>query len=410
MNNRSQVLAILGLGTLIWSVICGPTIAADGPATMPQWQLGTDALSRRPASSSSAATQPSQRPIGIAAIVAEVQMLSSKGIPSSIVFTKEIVAVLTEHKIPIPDDLRQLAVPKPPVPKPTGDEVSRTYRHTHTIVGICRESTWTKTVGFGVTASLRNDLLMAVAKYCPSSLARVEAAMILASRATPDGEGKRVPDVSPAMASTAFEAAIGHALSVSSGSLGPDSIPAIKRAHGLALVRTSFLLKAMALDKPTAEALAKTIADLDTKVAAARKVAKVESSRNTLELLQGHLRSIKARAGQIVQLVSYMNEVREVLKAVVDAVNKEDKEAVAKHLTEKTQLRWAKEESLRAMLANSSKAKHIRFLALGSIGVVGKKFIATASCDVTDDRGKSKRIVWTPYLVKTDTGWLLGAE
>lgn len=414
MNNKSKIkiLIVLGLGTLIWSGVCDPTIAADAPATMPQSQPVSDAMSKPSAPIPSAATQASKRPIGIRGIVAEVQALSSNGIPSSVVFTKEIVSMLTKHKISLPDGLSKLVVPKPPVPEPTGADVSRMYRQTHRIVSICQESTWTKIAHFGVSVSLRNDLLATIADRCPSSLARVEAAVTLARRATPGVEARRLRDIDPAVASKAVEAAITHALDRSSGTLGPDSVLALKYVRMSGLIKTAFVLKAMTLDKATKESLDKLVRDLNTMVVSAQQAAKNnKDAKNTLKIFADHLKRIGSQTEEYAKILSDMNALRPVLEAFFAVVNKEDTKEAERFLTKKTVALLKKEKiSLRAWISNTRDVKEVRFVALHPIETIGRQYYVPIQFIVVDSNGKSRLTGRNVYLTRTGSGWLLGEK
>ncbi len=352
--------------------------------------------------------------MGIKAIVAEVQTLAGNNIPSSVVFAKELVAVLAKHNISLPDDLRRLAEPKPPVPKPKAAEVTRIYQQAHKISILCEESTWTKNIRFGVSVSLRNDLLAAITKFCPSSFARIEAAWILVRRATPDGEGKRAPDVTPAVASKAAEAAITYALDNSSGALGPDSISALKYMQMFGAINMAISLKAMTLDKPTKESLDKIVKHWNAMITAAQQGAKNnKKAGNILKLLAKQLKVFGAQTEQCAKMFSDIKAIRIVLKAFYAAVNKNDAKEAEKFLTPKTaaKLRLKKEKtSCLEWVSDSHDVKEIQLISVGPITTIGTRNMAQVQLTIIDSRGRPKQTVSDLRMSKIGSNWLIGEK
>ena len=342
-------------------------------------------------------------------IVLAVERLAGDETRASVGFAVKLTTVVAKHKVALPEGLRRLAAPRPPIPKPTAAEVSRMYRQTHRIFTTCVESTRTKVVHSGVSVALRNDLLMTVARHCPSSLARVEAVDFLGKRAVPSGGSSGVPDVSPAEVSKAFETVIMHVLDVSSGNLGPDSILAIRWAESFGLCPYSVHLKAITIDKPTKDALDKYVAAIDAKVAAAQKVVRGESARKTLERFREQVKRVGSGTKLIAQVASLRNEVRPVVQAFFDAANKEDFAAARKLMTKKTAARLPKDKpSLRALIANSPNVKEVRFVSLGALGTIGSQYRVPVHILIVGANGKSRPGVWNAYLTKTDAGWRFG--
>ena len=223
----------------------------------------------------------------------------------------------------------------------------------------------------------------------------------------PDGEGRRVPDVSPAVASESIKAAITHALDSSSGALGPDSVIALKLVWMSGLPGTATFLKAMALDKPTKEALDKFVKDLATMVVAAQQAPRNnKAAKAALGSLANHLKVISPQTEECAKMVSDMHALRAVLKAFLVAANKEDTKGAEKFLTKKTAAILRKEKrSLLEWFANTRDVKEVRLLFVGPIDRYSQ-----VQFTVIDSKGNSKHAGREIRVTKSDCKWLLGEK
>ena len=409
MSSRAKILAVLGFIVLIIAGVYYLYIAAK-PA--PEKPGGIKAIK---------------------AIVDEVHNLASNGIPASVVFAKKLTNVLSAHNVSLPDKLARLVAPKPPVPDPNDDELRRIYESGHKIYSVCEESTRTKDPNYAVSVSLRNELLTSIASYSPSSFARVEAANLLGRRAHPPGEEDRwFSDVPPAMAKKACRSAIIHAInSCSRRQADNDSAMALRLR--MLLVPYYLGLEAMTAENLTKEYLDKIVAELNSKVKSALSETQNEKAVTLLNSVSKELKRYEEEQGTelLVQSYSWRNELEPVIKAFLDAVNKEDKETACKYMTEKTakyfservkagkysdekagrDMPTTKTHSLRQGISREQSTEEIRYQGMGQFSGQGDIGLhAPVYVIIVDEKGSIKHKSIGFGFVKTPKGWLIGGE
>jgi len=352
-------------------------------------------------------------------IVNEVNELASNGIPASVVFAKELAKVLSEHKVQLPDELAKLKAPRQPVPDPNEPELERIYELSNKILDFCRNSVWTKDPEHVVFASLRNDLLVTMVNHCPHSFGRLEAAKWLSERAVPDEERpKTLPDVTPQIANSACLSAINHILSKSPKD---KDLYYWSLAFGADLLLKHVTLADMAGQQLKKEAVDKMFTDLFARIDALSEMTTEKDRIRVIDHYKNKCQELEKTIELFFQMFQWKNEVEPVVKAFIEAVNKEDKTLVTKYVLEEFASHITKEESLCSMLCAGSRelkgqnireVKYLFVITFSDVDNVQQPQFVSASIflEVITDDGKSHPLKTNLPLTKTPNGWRIGQK
>lgn len=363
------------------------------------------------------------KPIGIEAIkkiVIEVDSLASNGIPSSIVFAKELAQVLSKHGVRPPENIVLKQSPKQPVPDPNQDELERIYESTHEIYEFCSNSTWwMEDPNYVVPVPLRNDLLMTLVNHCPHILCRLEVAKWLAEQVVPDEDGPTIfPDVSAQMADNACLSAINHVLSMAP----EDEILYFwSLAFGLDLTYNHIMLAGMAGQQPNRESVNNMFAGLASRADAVLELTTDKDHIDAIGRIRKQLQEIEKNVDLLLQMLQLKKELEPVIKAFIEAVSKEDKALASKYVLEEVASHITKEESLCSLLCAGSgelkgqKIKEVKYLFLVTLtdpdNIQKPQFVrASVFLEVNTEDGKSYPLKPNLPVTRTSNGWLIGEK
>ncbi|MBW8014788.1 MAG: hypothetical protein FVQ82_01255 [Planctomycetes bacterium] len=390
MNNKTPMAVFCGVFIICACGIC----VAESPPPKPL------------------TVKPFQQTRAMKEIADQVGKLAASDIPASVVFAKELVKVLNAHKVKMPEKLAKLKAPKPPLPD--YEEMTESiFKPTHKIDELCAKSIWTKYPDYALPASLRNELLAAIACHCPNGANRFDSARQLYDRINDNPE--EYPDVPFRLVHKATVSAINYILDrASKGKFSGDNSAVV--LYGIALSANHIALESMIAEKPSNQALDKIVAEYKAKTDALLKAAKDEKLIIALTRAKQNFKKFDRMTDMWAQLAVIKKGLEPVIKGFIDAVNKEDKKAASKYMTEEMAEGLLKQVSLREAISQTKdqKVKEVKFLLLGNPdggGVKdGKLTIGSIQVhlNIIYYKGQPKQIKRDLPVVLTPNGWLIG--
>ena len=330
--------------------------------------------------------------------------------PRCATFALALGEVLRKHNVSPP-----VPVTAPTASAPAGDELSDTERlrfrsAVRDLVAACDAARASDPNLARPLHRLRVDLLIAVATECPESAGRLQAGETLAAWVLPDGECRRPLDdlIPPGVALPAIEAAMNYALA--KGADGTERwAGTVVDWSAIRLVPQWATCSAMASPPVTPESLGKAVEKVVERVASFQTRDGPDAYVDLVAKVKKAAAAYQAEANETTDELTATLGAMRLCADFFAAVQKEDKAAAGKLLTEKTAHRWLTAPSLRSAVSNTPEAAAVTLVAISPVCKAGAAvYRLEAELRITDAKGltSGRRIILT--LTRAGGNLLIG--
>lgn len=364
------------------------------------------AAGQSPPPSSSAAPEDPK-----AALVTAIEPLADHKSDYVKSYAKAAAEVLARHHVPLPAKLSEIVLSGGHQAALTDADLRAVWEQTDKVLRLCRLSLPSPSLD-ALPQPLAIDLLGCIVQSCPSSFARMEAAILMSDLAKRDLGQNRSNAVTALAASDALRGALYNCFDHAHCAwITADDVLALQTAQNFNLLKDYIFLKALAMKDATAQSLDQSLDEISetlTNASAGNENPSSSGAQQAVDALAAQLKDCRASCGPILAFVQAYKEILALTKSFLAAVNAEDREAAAKCLTPKTAAELDKLPSLRQGIAGAEDVKQIQFQSISTPTITDSLYVVDVKLALVNSRAVVTDASATFIFTKTDAGWRIG--